>query len=370
MQQHDLEVRLLGGFAITLNGQVLTCLNQSRQQSLLAYLMLHADSPQLRQHIAFRFWPDATEARAYANLRHTLHHLRRSCPALERFLEITPSTLQWRRLASFRLDVAEYETLTTRANETADGDQVCKLLIQAAGLYQGDLLPGCYDDWIIPVRERLSQTHAQMLRRLVDLLAAQDKYQSAIDYATRLRSYDPFRELSYRRLMELYEATGDRAAALRVYHDCQSVLQRELGVEPGPETRAVYERIVNPTAPQMMPVQPSSPVIASVADERLIGRRAEWRRLQNAWQTATPGADPWRSWHRQDTPGRRIGDVGQPAGSPDRAHASLSSRGTTGLRAGGRVAAHRPVSRQTAHAGQGLAHRVGPTVAGTAEHEA
>jgi DNA-binding SARP family transcriptional activator/predicted ATPase len=289
MEPHTLDVHLLGGFQITLNGQPLTCLNQSRQQSLLAYLMLHADSPQSRQHVAFCFWPDSSEVRAYANLRYTLHHLRRSCPELERYLEITQSTLQWRRLGSFRLDVAEYEILIARANETADADQVCKLLIQAASLYQGDLLPGCYDDWIIPVREGLSQTHTQMLRELVDRLAAQDKHQSAIDYATRLRRYDPFREMSYRRLMELHEATGDRAAALRVYHDCRSVLERELGVEPGPETRAVYERLVNPTAPQVTLVQPSPPVMASVSGEKLVGRREERQKLENAWQTARQG---------------------------------------------------------------------------------
>jgi DNA-binding SARP family transcriptional activator/predicted ATPase len=289
MEQHQLNVHLLGGFRITLSGQILTCFNQSRQQSLLAYLMLHADTPQSRQHVAFCFWPDSSEERAYANLRYTLHQLRHSCPELELFLESTQLTLQWRALASFRLDVAEYETLIQQANETADSAQVCKLLIHAANLYQGDLLPGCYDDWIIPVRERLSQTHAQLLRQLVDRLAAEGEYQAAIDYATRLRSYDPFREMSYRRLMELYEATGDRAAALRVYHDCVSVLARELGVEPGPETRAVYERIVNPTALPVTPIQPSPPVIAAAPGDRLIGRWQEWQQLQSAWQTAREG---------------------------------------------------------------------------------
>jgi len=284
MEQHTLDVHLLGGFRITLNGQPLTSINQSRQQSLLAYLMLHADSAQSRQYVAFCFWPDSSEVRAYANLRYLLHHLRRAGPTLERYLEITQSTLQWRQLAPFRLDVAEYKTLVTRANETTDSDEVCKLLIQAANLYQGDLLPGCYEDWIIPVRERLSQTHVQLLQVLVDQLEAQGKYQIAIDYATRLRSYDPFRETSYRRLMELYETAGDRAAALRVYHDCLSVLERELGVEPGPETRAVYERIVNSTSSPVTVAQPVPPGIAAVSDERLVGRREEWQKLQNTWQ--------------------------------------------------------------------------------------
>ncbi len=212
---HDcVHVHLLGGFSITLNGRPLTCVSQSRQQSLLAYLILHADSPQSRQHLAFCFWPDCSEKRAYANLRYSLHQLRRSCPELRPFLETTQATVKWCGQEEFRLDVAEYLMLIQQANEATDLAQACKQLVQATNLYQGDLLPSCYDEWIIPMRERLSQTHVQILQQLIDGLVTQGEYQSAIDYASRLRSFDPFRELSYRRLMELHEATGDRAAAL------------------------------------------------------------------------------------------------------------------------------------------------------------
>ena len=49
---------------------------QLRLQSLLAYLVMHRDSPQARQHLAFLFWPDASEAQARANLRKALYELR------------------------------------------------------------------------------------------------------------------------------------------------------------------------------------------------------------------------------------------------------------------------------------------------------
>ena len=289
MEPHNLQVHLLGGFRITLNGQILTGINHARQQSLLAYLMLNASTAQLRQHVAFCFWTDSTEERAYANLRSVIHHIRRSCPGLDPFLATTQTTLQWRWLGSSRLDVAEYETLISQVNAAPDSDQVCNLLIQAANAYQGDLIPGCYDDWLIPVRERLSQTHVQVLRQLVEQLVARGEYQSAIEYATRLRSHDPFRETSYRRLMELYEAVNDRAAALRVYHDCMAVLDRELGVEPSSETRAVYERIMNPAIHRTSHEQTPLPVVPSLSSDRLVGRRDEWQILQNAWQNARQG---------------------------------------------------------------------------------
>ena len=37
---------------------------------------------------------------------------------------------------------------------------------------------------------------------------------------------------------------NDRASALRAYHQCMRVLRREMGVEPGPATQELFERIL------------------------------------------------------------------------------------------------------------------------------
>jgi DNA-binding SARP family transcriptional activator len=41
-------------------------------------------------------WPDSTEAQARTNLRHVLHNLRRALVEPDRYLDVTPRTLQWR----------------------------------------------------------------------------------------------------------------------------------------------------------------------------------------------------------------------------------------------------------------------------------
>jgi predicted ATPase len=80
--------------------------------------------------------------------------------------------------------------------------------------------------------------------------------------------------------MRLHAARGDRASALRVYHTCVEVLQRELGVEPGPAVRAIYQRLVN-IDPQRIPSTP-------VTRLPLIGREKEWAILQSTWRNTTP----------------------------------------------------------------------------------
>jgi DNA-binding SARP family transcriptional activator len=66
----------------------------------------------------------------------------------------------------------------------------------------------------------------------------------AIRSAGRLVAHDPLREESHRLLIQLCQASGDRARAVRAYHACAATLERELGIAPSPGTRAVYESLI------------------------------------------------------------------------------------------------------------------------------
>ena len=96
-----LRVELFGDFSLTYGDQRVTTVATPRLQSLLAYLVLHHDVPQPRQHLAFLFWPDTNEAQARNNLRQLVHHLRRALPVAERFLLIDASTLGWHSGAAY-----------------------------------------------------------------------------------------------------------------------------------------------------------------------------------------------------------------------------------------------------------------------------
>ena len=109
MMMPTLHLRLLGDFGLIYADRQVTRLNTIRLQSLLASFVLHRDVPQQRQHLAFLFWPDTTEAQARNNLRQLLHQLRQVFPAVERFLSADTHTLHWHPVTPFHLDVAEFE---------------------------------------------------------------------------------------------------------------------------------------------------------------------------------------------------------------------------------------------------------------------
>jgi predicted ATPase/DNA-binding SARP family transcriptional activator len=270
-----LHIGLLGDFRLVHGDLPVTSVNTSRLQALLAYLVLHRDAPQSRKHLAFLFWPDTSEAQAFTNLRNLLHKLRQALPDPDRFFEADGHAVSWRRDAPYTLDVAEFDTL---AQSAARAD-----LAQAVELYRGDLLPSCYDDWIMPERERRQQTVTHALMRLIETLEASRDYKAAISYGPRLRQLDPLNEETHRTIMRLHAANQDHTGVLRAYHTCVKILQDEFGAHPAPETRELYERLLqSATAPPL-------PAVTAPERSRMIGRQAEWQTLLAAWRAACSG---------------------------------------------------------------------------------
>jgi len=262
-----LRVRMLGGMDLRLGEQPLPALDSARVESLLAYLLFHRGAPQPRQRVAFVLWPDSTEAQARTNLRKVLYGLRRALPEADRFIEVGPRTLRWREDAPLWLDVEEFE------RALADGR-----LEDAVEAYGGALLEGSYDEWLVDERERLARLYLGALERLARRYDRQGRRQEAIGCAERLVAEDPLREESHRLLIGLCHAAGDRARALRAYHVCASRLERELGVDPSPATRAVYEALLD-----------AAPDEAAAGTSPFVGRAAELARLRAAWREASAG---------------------------------------------------------------------------------
>jgi DNA-binding SARP family transcriptional activator len=282
-----LHIQLLGGFQLTGVDAQVTAIRSERRHALLAYLLLHRDTPLARAHLAFLFWPDSTDAQALTNLRKHLHYLRRNLPKADSLLCLEERTVQWLPDAPFTLDVADFEAaiaIAEQARQQADQDAEQRTLEQAVALYRGDLLPSCYDDWIFPERERLHQACVRALERLTTLCEDRRAFATAIEYACRLLRLDPLRETSYRHLIRLYALVDDRAAALQTYQTCEAVLQRELGVAPSSATQEVYRRLAQVTSPagRLSP-------IARALPSPLVGRDREWAQLQAAWRAAMHG---------------------------------------------------------------------------------
>jgi predicted ATPase/DNA-binding SARP family transcriptional activator len=266
-------IQLLGGCKLVHEGLPLADFDKSRLQSLTAYLALNRYAPQARSRLAFLFWPDSSEAQAHTNLRKLFHQFRNAIPRADDFIRTEGKTVQWRADAPFELDVADFE------RAVAAGD-----FQRAVTLYQGDLLPECYEDWVLVERERLRRIFIRTLEQLLDQLERGRQYRTAIEYGQRLQRYDPLREDTYCRLMRLYALEGDRGNVVRTYENCVSVLQLQLSISPSAATRQAYQECLrmDPSPNLLQPNKSSLPVRLS----SFVGRTREISEVQSVLKTS------------------------------------------------------------------------------------
>ena len=226
-----LEVRLLGAVEVILDGRRLGAFNSLRLQRFLALITLRRDL-QHRSRLAFELWPDSDERQARTNLRKLLHDFRHSLPDIGEFVQIDNEIVRWIPTGPSEVDVLRFR------DAIAAGD-----LELAARLYSGDLLPACYDDWVLDERAKLRAEAYGVLVRLTDEAAGRDDHEATIRLAQRIIDLEPTDEAAVRIQMEAHLALGDRGAALRSYHRYAEVLERDLALEPGEAIGAMYRQL-------------------------------------------------------------------------------------------------------------------------------
>ncbi|HEX2099948.1 MAG TPA: AAA family ATPase, partial [Candidatus Synoicihabitans sp.] len=269
-----LEVRLLGVVEIILDGRRLRTFNSLRLQRFLALIALRTD-PQHRSRLAFELWPDSNERQARTNLRKLLHEFRHSLPNIGEFVEIDNETVRWIPTGPSEVDVRKFR------DAVAAGD-----LELAARLYSGDLLPACYDDWVLDERAKLRAEAYEALVRLTEEAAARDDHKAAIRHTRRIIDLEPTDEAAVRIQMEAHLALGDRVAALRSYHRYAEVLERDLAATPGKAIAAMYQQLRAGTF-NRDEVQDKD--LPRVGESPFVGRDLEWKQLNEAWNTAREG---------------------------------------------------------------------------------
>jgi len=222
------EVRLLGGFAASVDGAVVPAERWPtlRAAQLVQLLSLAAGHRLLRDQVIEALWPQLAPDAGAANLRKAAHHARQALRSRDAVL-LRGGQVLLCPAQTLVVDASRFERLAAAA--LASGDPaVCA---EAACAYAGELLPESrYEAWTDAARTRLRA-------RYVELLRASGQWE-------RLAEAEPTDEPAHRELMRRALAAGNRAAALRWYSRLRTALQQTLGVAPDRETETLYGQCV------------------------------------------------------------------------------------------------------------------------------
>ena len=190
------------------------------------------------------------------------------------YVRATRQTVTFDRSLPYRVDVADFQSHLDAA--LASGSEADLQL--AIGLYRDEFLAGLtlagapdFDVWLFAQREELRGQFMQALRAEVDTSLERGAWSNGLAPARRLIAEEPWLEEAHRQLMLMLARSGQRQAAIAQYQTCRRVLREELGVEPMPETTALFNRLRAAVTPPQhnLPSGTSS----------LVGRTEEMRLL-------------------------------------------------------------------------------------------
>lgn len=285
----------------------------ARKALALLALLAAREGANSRHEITALLWPRSDERRGRTALRSALSSLRGSLKgadehAGEAHVVADGGALSLARSPGLETDVRALEEAyvlavanprTEDLQEVARRDMVSQLRV-AAGLYRGVFLEGFslddapeFDLWLDARREALRGRAELVHDRLGRLQLEGGEAVDAIGTASAWVGHAPLSEEAYRRLIEAQFAAGDRSGALGTYRHLRSVLTRELGAEPGPETEALAARVeTHPrTAPHVAlqtatPHPGSSPTLPGTP---FVNRSEEFEALIGDYERALSG---------------------------------------------------------------------------------
>ena len=279
-------IKLLGPVEVEVDGKPLQ-VDTRKAVALLAYLAGTA-RPSDREHLVDLLWPGYDQDRGRATLRRTLSALRSGLGESRLAVDRSHVALV---SEGVEVDVHRFHELD-RLHPHASGEscEECLAVLQElVSLHRGDFMQGfvvkdapAYEDWQLAQQERVRRDLGIAFDRLLDASISLGRFDEAERIAERRITLDPLNEPTYRALMRIHAAKGERGAVVTTYRSLIATLDRELGVEPLEETTDLYlalSRGVDPSPQRDVP-----PVSDRVDRLPFVGRASEWDRLVTTYQ--------------------------------------------------------------------------------------
>jgi DNA-binding SARP family transcriptional activator len=241
---YELAVRTLGPFAVWRGDELVAPGDWKREKARQVFQLLLTYPRQwfYREQIVDHLWPhlppDAAERDFRVALNALNHALEPTRPRRQSpfFVIRRGSVYGLNPSAVISVDSSDFERL-------AASDEV-EQLRRALQIYEDDYLPGsAYEDWCAAERQRLRHLYLVTAERLARHLVQAESWDQVIDICQAILARDSCWEPAYRLLMRAYNGQNNRPMVQSAYQKCSLTLRNELGVEPAPTTRALFETL-------------------------------------------------------------------------------------------------------------------------------
>jgi predicted ATPase/DNA-binding SARP family transcriptional activator len=243
----EIRISLLGGFSVAVAGKPIDDHWRLRKAKTLVKLLALAPGHWLtRDFVVDTLWANAEPQAASNNLHQILHSIRRMMGAES--IALDDDVVRLRPAGGLTVDVDLFE----RAAAIGRASNDIAALREALALWTGPLLPeDQYADWALGHRERLAETHDAVTTLLGSRLSEQGELEAGLALLEALAFTRTLDEPLHRALIDTLAGLGRRWEAIEAYERLRTGLDEAYAVEPEPETKALYRRLLS--AGQAMP---------------------------------------------------------------------------------------------------------------------
>lgn len=293
MLQQRWNIRLLGGISLDNgSGVVVTHFATRKTALLLGFLSVNMNREHSREMLADLLWQDIPTDAARHSLRQAVSSLRRQLepPGTPRGSVLSARGNQFLRINTdaVTVDTARFEALLHEASPPDISS-----LRQAVALYNGELLHGFYEDWVLTERRRFEEMHRAAL---VSILSTGNESADALPIAHRLASLYPLDEDAQFPLIRLYGQLKRPEEAKQYYASFCERLQDQVGRTPSNDldtiigTLSAIPTFVQPALPPLTkpPDNASNTLGLPCPLTRFFGRDKEKSHIHDLLAGASP----------------------------------------------------------------------------------
>ncbi len=218
-----------------------------RSRDILCFIGSRRHRRASKDTIIDTFWGETDLAAIEKNFHPTVSHIRKALnsnqPFKQNFILYRDGDYQLNPELSYRIDIESFDELVTRgetARRSRNTEDCVKAFEEAVELYRGDFVQGSYDTWVDEQRSYYREQYLHLLESLATIAQKQEEWSRSLQLIQQILHEDPFREDIHCLAMRAHVNMGNRSAAREQFENLRRLLGRELGVEPGSETRKIY----------------------------------------------------------------------------------------------------------------------------------
>lgn len=237
-------IKTLGKVNISHRGEDISEKLSHKMVALICLLVIYNGREAGKEKIAAYFWPDSDDEASKYNLRYSLWMIRKLIPKDkkgESLITVGKDSCRINEKYDFTCDKILLDRFQAKKGSSIQE------LEELRHQFQGDFLEGLYlkncnefNELILFERVVCQNKQIQILKELADLYEKAGKREDELVILKEMAMIEPYNETFVCRIMEALAAIGNRPAAIQAYKRFETVLRRDLNIQPEQHLKAIH----------------------------------------------------------------------------------------------------------------------------------